>query len=173
LNYFYSVETPTEKEYTQKGTKPLSASSDLSLYDYDGDRFNKLMNVEFKAHNPPKEYIRKDIEKLIKEGIPGNWFHLLKNIDSQTLPVLFKKISESLKMHLEDSESKAISIVFSFCVLDKEWACLKHLLYEDPNSDFDKYVDDFFQLEYSIKAGDVEVPYSKDWKIFPQKNKEG
>lgn len=32
LNYYYSIETPTEKVYRQTGNKPVSASSDLSLY---------------------------------------------------------------------------------------------------------------------------------------------
>ena len=53
LNYYYSIETPTEKTYMQLGTKRMSASSDLSLYRHDGGAFKKVMNVEFKAHNPP------------------------------------------------------------------------------------------------------------------------
>jgi hypothetical protein len=169
LNYFYSAETPTEKLYRQKGQTPLSASSDLSIYSYENNKFNKLMNVEFKAHNPPKEHIIKDIEKLIKEDIPGNWFHLLKNIDSKTLPVLFSKISESLKTHLKDSESKRISIVFSFCVLDKKWACLKRFQYDDPIVDINKYVDDFFNLQYDVRAESVEVLFSSNWQIFQQR----
>ncbi len=88
-NYYYSIETPTEEVYQQTGKTSQSASSDLSLYGYDGKDFKKVANVEFKAHNPVTEQIRKDIEKIIKEGITGNWFHTLKSINRGTLPSLF------------------------------------------------------------------------------------
>jgi hypothetical protein len=169
LNYFYSVETPTEKLYSQKGQTELSASTDLSIYTFEDNKFEKLMNVEFKAHNPAKEHIRKDIEKLIKEDIPGNWFHLLKNIDSKTLPSLFEKIADSLKMHFSDSEKRELSIVLSFCVLDKKWACMKHFQYDRPSHNFDEHVDDFFNLKYAISAGAVEVSHKAGWKIFQQR----
>jgi len=93
LNYFYSVETPTEQVYSQKGQKSQSGASDLSLYVQDENQMTKVMNVEFKAHNPARKDVLKDIEKLIYENITGNWFHLLKSIHSQSIPVLFDKIA--------------------------------------------------------------------------------
>ena len=65
-NYFYSVETPTEELYKQKGKTHRSASSDLSLYIQTNNKTKKVLNVELKAHNPRKENIRKDIEKLMR-----------------------------------------------------------------------------------------------------------
>ena len=59
LNYYYSIETPTEEVYQQTGKTSQSASSDLSLYGYDGKDFKKVANVEFKAHNPDKLNIQK------------------------------------------------------------------------------------------------------------------
>jgi hypothetical protein len=52
LNYFYSVETPTQELYKQKGRVASTAASDLSLYHFDGTSLHKVVNVEFKAHNP-------------------------------------------------------------------------------------------------------------------------
>jgi hypothetical protein len=170
LNYYYSVETPTEDVYSQKGETPRSAASDLSLYVYKKNKFKKVVNVEFKAHNPSKEHIKKDIEKLLREEIHGNWFHTLKNVDSRTLPVLFDKIADSLKACRELVTNRQTSIVFSFCVLDKKWACLNRFTCYSYIENFDKYVNEFFEFEYTIKDKRVEVPKKGDWQIFSQKN---
>jgi hypothetical protein len=168
LNYYYSVETPTEDVYMQKGVTPQSAASDLSLYVYADNKFNKVVNVEFKAHNPPKEHIRKDIEKLLKEKTHGNWFHTLKNIDRRTLRVLFGKMADSLKSCRELVSDRQASIVFSFCVLEKKWACLKRFTCYSSVESFDKYVNEFFELEYTIKDRTVQVLQEGDWQIFSQ-----
>ncbi|PKP58241.1 hypothetical protein CVT91_08920 [Candidatus Atribacteria bacterium HGW-Atribacteria-1] len=68
INYFYSIETPTNKAYQQTGNTPLSALSDLSIYRYINNGFEKLANVELKAHNPATKNISKDIEKNNKRG---------------------------------------------------------------------------------------------------------
>jgi len=74
LNYFYSIETPTDYAYIQSGKTGVSALSDLSIYRCTDKGFKKKANVEFKALNPTTEDINKDIEKIIKEGLDGNWF---------------------------------------------------------------------------------------------------
>jgi hypothetical protein len=167
LNYYYSIETPTEEVYQQSGKTSQSASSDLSLYEYDGKDFKKVANVEFKAHNPDKEQIRKDIEKIIKEGITGNWFHTLKNIDGGTLPSLFKKFIYSFKecSSLIDAD-KGVSMLFCFCVLDKKWACIKHFLYDSSKASFENYLDNFFSLDYFVKSGKIEVIDGKGWSLI-------
>jgi len=155
LNYYYSIETPTEKTFMLTGTKPISASSDLSLYRHDGGAFKKVMNVEFKAHIPSFNPIKKDIEKLVREGIPGNWFHTLKNIDYKTLPVLFEKLSRSLKEFKGDADRIGVSILFCFCVIEKKWACMKHFLYNQQQGDYESLVDEFLRLTY--ERGQVSV----------------
>lgn len=117
LNYFYSIETPTNETYQQTGNTPLSALSDLSIYRYIDSELKKVANVELKAHNPATKSICKDIEKIIREEKDGNWFHVLKNIDKATLPSIFYKFIYSLKEH-SDKGSK-ISILFCICVLEK------------------------------------------------------
>lgn len=166
LTYFYSTETPTNNTYQQKGSKPISARSDLSLYSEKNNHFDKVMNIEFKAHNPKPEDIRKDFEKMIRERIAGNWFHVLKNSDSRTLPVLFEKMRKSLlecEIFLEKIE---LSFIFCFCVLEKFWACMKHFYYNPKEENFQKYLDTFFALDYSVQAGKIEVAKENDWNII-------
>jgi hypothetical protein len=165
LNYYYSIETPTEQEYMQLGTKPISASSDLSLYRHDGGALRKVMNVEFKAHNPSFEHIRKDIEKLVREGIPGNWFHTLKSIDNRTLPVLFEKMSGSFKKSTDGALGIGVSIIFCFCVIEKKWACMKDFLYNQQQGDYVSFVDEFFRLTYEVKGGRIHVLDENGWTI--------
>jgi hypothetical protein len=165
LNYYYSIETPTEQKYMQLGTKPISASSDLSLYRHDGGVLKKVMNVEFKAHNPSFEHIRKDIEKLVREGIPGNWFHTLKSIDNRTLPVLFEKLSKSLKDFADEALGIGVSILFCFCVIEKKWACMKHFHYNQQQGDYASFVDEFLRLTYEVKGGKINVLDENGWTI--------
>jgi hypothetical protein len=164
LNYFYSIETPTTDTYQQTGMQPVSASSDLSLYREKNNHFDKVMNIEFKAHNPEPEDIRKDIEKLIRERIAGNWFHVLKNADSGTLPALFGKMRDSL-LACEHFLNSPIYFIFCFCVLEKSWACMKHFYYNPKEENFQKYLDDFFAPYYSVRAGKREVSQNNSWNI--------
>ena len=146
--------------------KPISASSDLSLYRHDGGSLKKVMNVEFKAHNPSFNYIRKDIEKLVRESIPGNWFHTLKSIDSGTFPVLFEKLSRSFKDFTKEAYRIGVSILFSFCVIEKKWACMKHFLYNQRQGDYESFVDEFLRLTYEVKSGKIHVFDENGWTII-------
>ena len=128
--YLYSIETPTDKLYNFARKKRTgnndesnrggrSALSDLSIYDSSLD--NKLVNVEFKAHNPTQESYDKDIEKLILEGVCGNWFHLLKNTDNGTIKSLNSKFKSALnKVILEKgfNENKDLWILFFIVILE-------------------------------------------------------
>jgi len=85
MNYFYSVETPTKKKYHFNGgsnddndENKRSACTDLTLWTYEGSSFKRCVNIEFKSHNPPKDHIAKDIEKLVCEEIQETGFIFLK-----------------------------------------------------------------------------------------------
>jgi len=169
LNYYYSVETPTTEEYQQTGQTPLSARSDVSLYVANGaddHPFQKIANVEFKAHNSPLEQIKKDVEKLVKERIAGNWFHTMKNIDKQTLPSLFDKFKTSLNEFSGFAAKNEVSIVFCFCVLEKKWACMKHFHYDSSEGKFEEYVSRFFDIEIGVDASAVAVNAETGWRVF-------
>ena len=167
LNYFYSIETPTEDVYQQKGQTPISAGSDLSIFINNGNTFEKVVNVEFKAHNPQVEKIRKDIEKLIRENISGNWFHTLKNIDSKTIPTLFNKFKDSFQKCSENI-TKKLSFVFCLCVLEKKWACIKEFSFDPSHDDLSAYINGFFDLEYSAaaKSTSVKINNLKGWTLI-------
>jgi hypothetical protein len=99
--YSFSVETPTEFEYQQSGQTPISARIDLTIY----DAGRRAVNVELKAHVPPVESIRKDLEKLLREPAAGMWFHVLAKENRGTRPRLLALFREAFQ--LEDAHLAA------------------------------------------------------------------
>ena len=169
LNYFYSIETPTTKTYQQKGSTPLSALSDLSIYTYIDNGFEKMANVELKAHNPASKNISKDIEKIIKEGLAGNWFHILKNIDKGTLPSVFDKLISSLKEH-SDKGSK-ISILFCICILEKKWGMIKHFEYDSSSGkNISNHMEEFFCMDKNNDLNNIDGKYLEAQKDILKNN---
>ncbi len=78
----------------------------------------EILNIEFKAHNPPIDHIKKDVEKLLKEDVPGCWNHLLKNVDTNTIPSLFEKFKKSISELI--NEKNQSEILFSICIIEKK-----------------------------------------------------
>ena len=145
LNYFYSIETPTKETYQLTGNTSLSALSDLSIYRYVNGSFDKKANVEFKALNPTTSNFSKDIEKLIKENIEGNWFHILKNIDSGTLPSIFNKFITSFIDYKYKRSEKCI--LFCFCILEKKLSIIKKYFYKPSlNKKIKDDIENFFSM---------------------------
>ena len=160
FNYYYSVETPTKNTYIQSGKKPTSAASDLSLYKNEHSTLQKILNIEFKAHNPPKDQIKKDVEKLLRENVPGCWNHLLKNVDSGTIPSLFKKIKDSIVKIKTNNKINQSEILFSVCIIEKKVAIQKLLNISKDN------IDDFFDFKYSIKNGHISILKPNHWIVY-------
>lgn len=116
--YLYSVETPTVETYMQQGETPLSARTDIAVWDAGGGELRRVLNIELKAHNCTEEQTRKDLEKLIREKIDGIWFHTLERADRATFRSLFSKFIRSfqkLRMQYKDSDQ---AYLFAFCTLD-------------------------------------------------------
>lgn len=162
LNYYYLIENPSE----------TTASSDLNLYEVRNDSFQKIAGVEFKAHNPAEGIIRQDIQKLVRDEITGNWFHILEDIDSEVLKSIFLKLTGSLRSLSGNLTSESISILFCFCVLARKWTCIKHFFYDKSRGDFDMYVNSFFDLDCYLESDHIVVSKGLDWYIF-QLNTEG
>lgn len=164
FNYFYSIETPTNETYQQTGNTPLSALSDLSIYRYIDNGFEKMANVELKAHNPATKNISKDIEKIIREEKDGNWFHVLKNIDKATLPSIFNKFIYSFEKY-EGKGSKKY-ILFCICILEKKFSIIKYFNY---NPSFGKNIsnlmEEFFCLSKISNSNNI-----KDKNVLKQKD---
>jgi hypothetical protein len=66
-----ALEAPTQNPYQFTGSKALRARTDLALYEFI-PKFRRIADIEFKALDPSEKLIKKDIEKLIREGIVGN-----------------------------------------------------------------------------------------------------
>jgi hypothetical protein len=110
--YCFCVETPTTETYTQKGTTPMSARVDVTLI---GSDRTPVAHIEQKAHNCEVESIRKDLEKLLREGTTGCWFHTLERADRGTIHSLFTKFKTafaSVADHVARSQSSYLLVFF-------------------------------------------------------------
>jgi hypothetical protein len=106
----YCVETPTRQTYCQKGTSPISARHDFTLV------AQQQVNVEFKAGYCDTENIRKDLEKLIREGTTGVWFHTLET--GRRMQSLFYTFREAFDRLPECVGTSKASYLISICLLD-------------------------------------------------------
>jgi hypothetical protein len=157
--YHYSIETPTEEKYGINPDNKRSAQSDLSLYQWEegkkGKSFlKKVVNIEFKANQPVLKNIFKDIEKLVKEKIVGNWFHTFKNSDKRTHEKIFGKLIKSFLGDKEFSCEKnpfpkdKFDILFCICVLEQKEARYRRLEYSTKDSkNYKKTIEDFFKIK--------------------------
>lgn len=91
-NLFYSIETPTifkhffgkfYEDMKSDGTGQ-SASIDMCVFERVSDRYQRILNVEFKSKNPPIKDIAKDILKLMAEKHNGAFIHLLISSNAGT-----------------------------------------------------------------------------------------
>lgn len=90
---YYSIETPTEKKYilgksyktfiSQKDGQ--SALIDMCILERNSNKYNRILNIEFKHKNSPIESIGKDILKLINDEPNAAFIQLLYNTNSGTL----------------------------------------------------------------------------------------
>lgn len=117
-NLSYSVETPTIKLYSFSGSTPMSAQTDLTVYQMMDD--GNQVNIEFKAHGisvQAKNHfnIRKDLEKLLREPAWGCWFHIFKAVDGPTimnlLTVIVQEICKACKNN-SDIDCKGLLSIF-------------------------------------------------------------
>ena len=129
--HWYSIETPTTKTFRFSPSEQLenpsyeSALADVTVH-RPGLVKEKLLNIELKAHQPPTESFRKDLEKLIREDVPGLRFHTLRGASLRSWSTLEGKLREALT-RLEKVEACAPafregrgSVHFVFCVLNSE-----------------------------------------------------
>ena len=158
--WFYSVETPTVKTYVQSGATPLSARTDISLYETPSPS-SKLVNIELKAHNATKENLRKDLEKLLREELDGLWFHTLENCNSATLPRICEKFQEAFHDLREYFGGKRRSILFVFCVLETKELINKLIRIEGSKEEVWADIQKIFS----------ETPAIKYVKVSPQPSK--
>ena len=158
----FAVEAPTREVYSFKGSTPMSGRIDLLCYaasEADSGVLERNLGIEFKAHNPVQGSIRKDVEKLIREGHDGLWFHVLKNVDSGTLGSLFGKFREAFDELSSFRGDTPAALSFSIVVIEKRlW--LFRTFGEDDDLD-----SAFGSLEYRVERGRVIVVDAGGWRV--------
>ena len=125
-NLYYSIETPTENKYSNFSDDPkvnekgTSGSLDMSIFNRDNGKYNRLLNVEFKYKNSRYPDIAKDILKLSNEKQNGVFIQLLYNTNNGTLTNnnnesgVFDKFYNSLKKYKDNwqgGKEKFIQII--------------------------------------------------------------
>ena len=115
--YHYSIETPTTLLYQQSGQAELSARIDVTVY---GSRSaeDRVLNAELKAGTASLEAFRKDFEKLLREHVPGLWFHTLEAAGEAAWKTLEAKMTEALSRLAPHADAASHRISFAFCVLE-------------------------------------------------------
>lgn len=163
----YSVETPTQEGYQLSGVKPLSAQTDLTLYEPGGE---PLLNVEFKskgASPAAKSSFRigKDVQKLLRESPPGLWFHLLERVDSTSigklLSVIASELVDLLGQFAPDGYEK--TLLFHVCVLAQGFSIHKPVHLQSGVACVDSLPQQLL-LEYRVNREELlDVPDENEW----------
>lgn len=112
----YSIETPTEGTYRQKGESPQSARTDVTVY-HSRNPSDRILNVELKQGTANDEAFRKDFEKLLRERTDGLWFHTLEHADSRTWSTMEERIRSAFRTEQKHVDAANHSLSFAFCVL--------------------------------------------------------
>lgn len=150
-NFFYSVETPTSEKYRFSGEKRISAQTDFALHDEESTR---ILNVEFKKGtdfgNENGITVHKDVQKLLRESMPGMWFHLVESVDSKTLEKVLDRLSSEFSKGLRMSElsldGECKVMLFHICVLRQGFSIHKKVNF----SQYSNSHEDEFAFSYKV-----------------------
>jgi hypothetical protein len=157
----FAVEVPTTQRYAFSGTTKMSARTDLVVYASRPDpppRLVRDLAIEFKAHNPQAEAIRKDLEKLLREQYDGLWFHVLENAHSKTIPVLMAKFTQAIEDLRPLWQACMHTLTVCVVVLEK-----KFWLYRTLAPPHDSTPD--LSIDYEVKGKKVVVRDAKSWNF--------
>jgi hypothetical protein len=180
---YFSIETPTLNKY-RFGTKygeievnenGQSALLDMCIFKRDGEKYNRVLNIEFKHQNAALKNIAKDILKLMHEEQNGAFILLLKNTDSGTLcnkgkTGVLDKLSKSFSRFekLEDSwkgnDAKYIKLII---ISLKQQTLIHYTVIED---DLDNLKMPIFSENAPTVFGNITtVIGGNGWEIEPNK----
>lgn len=168
-NAAWAVEVPTTRCYKQKkdGNKWMSGRTDVALFEY-VERWRRILNIEFKAGRAKVEDFAKDLEQLVREQIPGAWFHLLDDIADLDFAIsnMRKGLKVAIRVPLNlppnfpNEEIYRVDLDIAICVLTGITTgtgvstgadlYLKRIQYRRPNPEhFDCVIEhEFKNLEY-------------------------
>ena len=155
----YSVETPTRKCYGFSSKGKQSAMTDLTVRN---EKMTVLCNVEFKYGGYSQDAknldpIYKDIEKLVREPVPGLWFHVLRGVTNQTINRLLDVLSNKDHYHFEDIESPGITV--HICVLKHGFSIQKYFA-------IPRRSEDDFLIDLSVSRTELlKIIESNGWML--------
>ncbi len=168
-NHFYSIETPTKEGYQLTGSRPISAQTDLTVYD---SKLKPILNVEFKAKGASTSArslfsIQKDLQKLLREPIPGMWFHILEAVDNATISKLFgaivKAVSETVVKFQSNIQKKLL--IFHFCILRQRFS-LNRQVEIDLQKNWEDNLKSQFQFSYTVtRSSLLQIKRSYGWHV--------
>ena len=166
---FYSIETPTIGKYKfgksyediRVDENGQSALLDMCIFERNIDKYERILNIEFKHQNAPIKNIGKDILKLINEKGNGAFIHLLNNTDRGTLcnnnkTGVLNKIYKSF-IDFEGSwnnETKTIQLII---ISLKQETLIHHTI---TNTDLNNLKEIFFE-----DCGNIEEIVGNGWNV--------
>jgi hypothetical protein len=163
----FSVETPTVGTYSFTGTGYESGNIDVCIFDFNNGKYDRLNNIEFKAHN--KSY-QSDFEKLIGEKGENYLIHVLPSINNGTLysinfanrkPVINKYIEEIEIIYSNFSKLNYYSkITFYICIINP-FILIKNTIDKNIEDDITK-IKNKLELNYNIRKGTFDFD-KKNW----------
>ena len=119
-DFFYSIETPTKEKYSfrkspKRNPYGQSALIDMCILERYNNKYQRILNIEFKHKNTTSKNIEKDILKLITEDDDGVFIHLLDNTNKGTFcnkkgTGVFDKFHKSFSDYQKEWDDKHKSI---------------------------------------------------------------
>lgn len=175
---FYSIETPTVdkfkvgKEYKSIKTdnEGQSASLDMCVFERNSNKYERLLNIEFKHKNASLKKIGKDVLKLMQEKQNGVFIYLLENTNSGTLrnvsktrEGVFDKLYKSFTDFKADwnNENKSIQLI----ILSLKQEILIHR--KICKTDLDNLKEIFF---IDTVCGNMTEIKGKEWNVEHKTN---
>jgi len=149
--FFYSVETPTSEKYRFSGEGCRAAQTDLTLRDKFG---SPVWNTEFKmgvtSSDSKINVLYKDAQKLLREPVPGIWFHLLKsaNVNNKNFSCLLQNLSCQFSKVLDEFRptSAENTVIFHICVLRPKFSIHKRIDFSQSTNSHENE----FEFSYKI-----------------------
>ena len=170
---FYSIETPTVdkfkvgKEYKSIKTdnEGQSASLDMCVFERNSNKYERLLNIEFKHKNASIKKIGKDVLKLMQEKQNGVFIYLLENTNSGTLrnvsktrEGVFDKLYKSFTDFKSNWNNENKSIQLIILSLKQEMLIHRRIFKTD--------LDNLKEIFFIDKAcGNMTEKKGKEWKV--------
>jgi hypothetical protein len=154
----YSVEAPTIKRYQFTGLTPISAQTDVALYDVAGQT---ICNVEFKAKGVSPSAgshfsIFKDMQKLLREPLWGLWFHLLESTNNSTINKLLSVMANEIDNVQKFTDIDSPGLTIHICVLKHGFSVHKDLMRLPGVFDRDS-LHDQLRVNMSVSSTDLQA----------------